>query len=148
MSAIDDVFKAITEEVPRGTVRMQLLTNVTAAQIQSIPLGSDVALFSPSGIVQHGVFDEEARANFISCTEQNECGHLHGYLVYTPPFATEDTALSADDIASMYVSKFEGAIRKARSDDPDPDWSERDVLELMVRDAVLMARDGMMFPPF
>ena len=143
----DSIFAALVEGKPPVTSRMQVLTNATAAQLASVPNGSDVAFTMP-GVFQYGVYDDEARAEYVRCAEANECGHLHGFFIYTPPVPTEDSALTAESIASNAVDLFDGALRKARSDDPDPDLSERDVLTMMVESAVHTAREGMVFPPF
>lgn len=144
---IDSIFAELTGDVPRGTARMQVLINPTAAQIRAIPLGSDIAYTSPRQF-QSGIWDEEVRDLFAECAGQNDCGHMHGFLIYTPPVPTDDSALTAEAIAKHAADMFEESVRKATSDTPDPEWPLHDVLELMVEAAVHKARDGMVFPPF
>lgn len=145
--AFDSAFDQIVADVPKGTVRMQVLINATAAQIQAIPDGSDVAYASPRAF-HSGLFDDEVRGEFTRCAEANDCGHLHGFLIYTPPVPAPDSTLTAETLAKHAVNRWEEAVRLAITHPEVSEWTLHDVLTMMAHALVHTAREGMVFPPF
>ena len=132
-------FDSIVEEKERegGPVRLVVLENPTHAQLSAIPLGVDMMVVdADQGAILSGVWHEEARGGFIERAVEH--GHIHAYLGYVPPAPTPDSALTpqqiAENIAARYTERLPG--------------QEREIVHAMIREAVLTAREGMVWNPF
>lgn len=143
--SMDDVFQNIVAPERTGPHRLQVLENPVVAQMQAIPVGADVIVATEDKFMA-GPWTEATRDGFCGVADANDCGHLHGFLVYLPPVPTPDSALSAESIAADIHLRFKGA-RDAAVRDRDTDRATR-VLIAMLEEAVHKAREGMVFPPF
>lgn len=120
-----------------GPSRIQVIDYPSKAQLEAIPLGSDV-VYTDKTQFAAGPLTEGVRNHFLSVA--GEEGKLNGFLAYLAPAPTPDSALSAEEIAQQLVPVYLARLE----DGTDASL----VLSSLAAAAVHKAREGMLFPPF
>ena len=143
MTGMDAVFQAIVDDKSpsKGAFRITVLEKPTNAQLLAVPIGSDV-IFSDDKTFMAGQWTEDIRDSMAAAADDNDCHHLHAFIAYLPPAVTEDSQLTAEQITD-YVMDLHGIT-------PEHGLNRlaTKVIKRMLKRAVHMARDGMVFKPF